>query len=384
MSHALLGPSGAKRWMSCTPSARLEEQMPDSTSSFAEEGTAAHEYAELKLDYIINATPGGADVIFEFAETNPYYNAEMEEAVNLYIDTVMERYNEALAMSSDAVLLIEQRLEFTEWVPEGFGTGDVVIIADETLEVIDLKYGKGVPVDAKDNPQLRLYGLGAWNIHQMLYDIKRVRMTIVQPRLDSVTTDEIAVDDLVAWADNEVRPAAETAWAGAGEFVPGDHCKFCKVKAQCRALAEENLKLAEYDFAKPPLLFTEEIADILGQIDRLVAWASDVKAHALLQAETKGIKYPGWKLVEGRSNRVYTDEQAVITTLVENGYEEPVLFKPREVLGITAMEKVVGKKKFEEVLGTLIAKPTGKPTLVPETDKRPEINTASSAEADFT
>ncbi len=375
MSHALLGPSGAKRWMSCTPSARFEEQFAEEESDFAAEGTAAHALAEAILSEDTKA-------IAE-AMKSSYYNGEMQEAIGFYVERVTERYNAARARSTDAILMLEQRLDFSDWVPEGFGTGDVVIIADGALEVIDLKYGKGVPVDAKDNPQLKLYGLGAYQAYSILYDINTVRMTIIQPRLDSLTTDEISVDDLVAWADEEVKPKAQQAWTGEGEYCAGDHCKFCKGRSRCKALADKNLELAKFEFAHPNTLTNEDIADILKRVDALTSWASSIKDFALDQAVNHGVKWPGWKLVEGRSNRKYVDDQQVLQKLVEEGYQEPLLYKPREVLGITAMETLVGKKKLTDLLGDLIIKPAGKPVLAPESDNKPELNSAASAKADF-
>jgi len=250
------------------------------------------------------------------------------------------------------------------------------------LEIVDLKFGKGVPVSAEDNPQMRLYGLGALNQYDCLYDIRTVAMTIMQPRLDSVSTEELAADVLVAWGDEDVKPRAQLAYKGEGEPVAGDHCRFCKVKAVCRARAELNLEMAKYDFQDPPLLSHDEIADILFKAEELRAWASDVQAYALDQAENHGVKFPGWKLVEGRSNRKYLDEEKVAETLTAAGYEEDRLFI-KSLLGITAMEKFIGKKKFAELLKELVVKPAGKPTLVPESDKRPEINSAAAAAEDF-
>lgn len=373
--HALLGPSGAKRWMSCTPSARFEEQFKEEESDFAAEGTAAHELAEAILSEDKKAIAK--------AKKSKYYNGEMQEAVELYVEIVTERFNAAKARSIDAILMLEQRLDFSHWVPEGFGTGDVIIIADGTLEVIDLKYGKGVPVDAEGNPQLRLYGLGAYAAYNILYDIETVRMTIIQPRLDSVTTDEITVKELVEWADEEVRPKAQMAWDGEGEYIAGDHCKFCKGRNRCKALADQNLEMAKYEFALPNTLTNDDIAEILQRVDALTSWAGSVKDYALDQATNHGVKWPGWKLVEGRSNRKYVDDDQVLQVLINEGYQEPLLYKPREVLGITAMESVVGKKKLTELLGDLIIKPAGKPVLAPESDKRNELNSAASAVADF-
>lgn len=371
--------------MACTPSAALEKDMPDTSSIFAEEGTAAHELSEIILkSELKQIDPFEREIQFEaFKDENEHFSQSMVDYVQSYVDVVMERVNEAYAKTKDALVLIEQRLDFSNWVPEGFGTGDVLIIADGQLEVIDLKYGKGVPVNAENNPQMRLYGLGALDRYNMLYDIESVRMTIVQPRLDSISSETMEADDLVQWADEEVKPKAEMAWNGEGEFVPGEHCRFCKVNATCRARAEENLKMAEYDFADPPLLSHEEVARILEQTGELQKWAKDVETYALKQAENHGVKFEGWKLVEGRSNRKYTDETEVEKRLRSRKYKVADIFQPRKINGITAMEKLLGKAAFSEVLGELIVKPPGKPALVPVMDKRPELSSAESAADDF-
>jgi hypothetical protein len=306
----------------------------------------------------------------------------MEDYVQGYVDRVLERFAEAKAKTPDAIMLLEQRLDFSEWVPEGFGTGDVVIIADGQLEIIDLKYGKGVPVEAEGNPQLRLYGLGAYNTFSLLFDIKSVRMTIDQPRLDSVTSCELLVEDLLEWAENEVKPKAADAWEGRGKYQPGGHYRFCRGKALCKARAEANLELAKYDFTDPNILMPDEIGEILGRLDELMNWAGTVKDYALEQAEKHGVRWPGWKLVEGRSNRKYSDQDAIASTLTGAGIQEALIYE-RSLLGITAMEKALGKKQFETLLGDLIIKPAGKPVLVPENDKRPEIGSVSSAKNDF-
>lgn len=388
-SHAVLSASGASRWMACTPSADLEKDIPDQSSEFAREGTAAHELSEIYLMHEIGQIAKGTRTrrINKFREDSVYFNQEMIDYVESYVDIVVEKINEAKARSKDAVVLLEQRLNFSEWVPEGFGTGDVVIISEGVLEVIDLKYGKGVEVSAVDNPQLRLYGLGAYSLYDMLYDIDTVSMTIVQPRLDNVSTETMTAEDLVHWAESEVKPKAELAWDGEGDFVPGEHCRFCKIRATCRARADENLKMAQYEFAEPeeiaaePTLGLNEIGKILFQADELKKWAEDIKKYALEQAEKHGEKVPGWKLVEGRSNRRYSDEDSVYETLKKD-YEEDRI-APRKLLGITAMEKEIGKKVFASTIGDLIVKPAGKPTLVLESDKRPELNSTASAQEDF-
>jgi len=381
MKHALLSASGAKRWMECPPSARLEEPYPDSTSEYAKEGTAAHTYAELKLGRIIGTVKNKE--VKNFEKNNEYYSKSMTDYIETYTDLVMEKHAEAQTRSKDAILMLEQRLDFSRWVPEGFGTGDTVIISDGILEVIDLKYGKGVQVEAQNNPQLRLYGLGAWNIFRYLYDIKKVRTTICQPRLDNISTEELEVKELLEWAETQVEPKAKLAWDGNGEFKAGEHCRFCRARSTCRARAEANTELAKYDFKPAPELTKEEIADILAKIDELTSWAKDVKDHALEQAEKHGVKWPGWKLVEGRSRRTYTDEDKIAETLKKKRYRIKDIYKPKQLIGITAMQKLLGKKKMQELIGDYIVKPAGKPTLVPEDDKRPELSTADNAAEDF-
>ena len=382
--HAKLSASGAKRWMSCPPSANLETQFPDKTTEYAEEGTFAHSLAELILRYNNNEiTKKTFSTRLNKLKVDEKYSAEMQGYIEGYTEMVWEQFNIAKADCPDALALFEQRLDFSAYVPEGFGTGDVVIIADDLVQVIDLKYGKGVGVSAEDNPQLRLYGLGAYLEHSMLYDIKRVRMTIIQPRLENISTEELSVAELLGWAENEVKPKAEMAMKGEGEFCIGDHCRFCKAFATCRVQKDYQMQLAKYEFADGDLLDESEIGDVLSRVDVLVKWADAIKTYAFDQALNHGQHYSGWKLVEGRSNRKYSEEEAVASLLIEKGYEAEKIYKPRELLGITAMEKVVGKKKFSELLGDLVIKPEGKPVLVPEADNRPELNTAEKAADDF-
>lgn len=386
-AHALLGASKAPQWLNCTPSARIQDGIEDTPSEFAEEGTVAHELSEIKLrQYLeVNNSKRREKLAqdLEKIKANKYYSAEMDEHTEEYKTIVSERFMDAKSRSSDAIIQFESRLDFSEWVPDGFGTGDVTIIADSVMEIIDLKYGKGVAVSAENNSQMRLYALGAISEYGFLYDIQTVRMTIIQPRLDSISTDEMSVEDLLKWADEIVRPKAILAAAGDGDFVPGDHCRWCKVNATCRARAEVNLEMAKYEFQDPPLLSIEEIGEILYRADALQKWASDISKYAFEQAEKLGVKIPGWKLVEGRSNRTYTDKQAVADTLIIEGCEEDAIYKPRDILGITDMEKMLGKKLFSDLLEGLVIKPSGKPVLVSEEDKRPELNSAASAKEDF-
>lgn len=378
--HAILSASGASRWMACTPSAVLEQQFENKSSVFAEEGTLAHELGELTLKLNLGEiTKRTFNSKFKKIQENKLYSADMPDYVQTYVDTCLERVSEAKATTPDALFKIEQRLDFSEWVPDGFGTGDFVIIADGTMEVCDLKYGKGVPVSANNNKQMMLYALGAIAEFNFLYDIQKVRMTIIQPRLDNLSTFEVTTEDLLKWAEDYVRPRAELAIKGKGEFCAGDHCKFCRAKAVCRARAEKNMELAKYDFEEPALLDNNDVAYILSKIDELVNWAGDVKDFALEQA-LNGEEYDGFKVVEGRSNRKYADTEAIVEILRDNNFNDPDIFKPSELITLTNMEKLVGKKKLTELIGDYIVKPPGKPTLVPIADKREPYN---PAKADF-
>lgn len=377
MAHAMLSASGASRWMACTPSARLEQQFENKTSDYAAEGTLAHELGELKLRKELEglSTRSFNSKVKKIQE-DKLYTADMPDYVDMYVETCLERVSEAKATTPDALFKIEQRLDFSEWVPEGFGTGDFVIIADGTMEVCDLKYGKGVPVSANNNKQMMLYALGAISEFSFLYDIEKVRMTIIQPRLDNISTFEVTVEDLLKWAEEYVKPKAELAIKGEGEFCAGDHCKFCRAKAVCRARAEKNLELAKYEFQKPNTLDNNDIAYILSKVDELVSWASDVKEYALEEA-LKGEEFEGYKVVEGRSNRKWSSEDDVAKVLIGQGFLENIIYT-KKLTGITSMESAIGKKEVQRLLGDYIIKPVGKPTLVPVADKREPYNPAKS------
>ncbi|WP_315168734.1 DUF2800 domain-containing protein [Metaclostridioides mangenotii] len=382
--HAKLSASGASRWLACTPSVKLEGNYENTTSVYAEEGTFAHEYGELLLsleyDYIKKRS---FNTKLKKLKENDFYSKELEEYVQSYVNSVIEFVNELKATNQNVIVFLEQRVDFSDWVPDGFGTGDVVAIADNTLHIMDLKYGKGVPVFAEGNPQLRLYGLGAYSEFGFLYDIEKVKMTIIQPRLDNISTEELELTTLLTWAD-EVKVKAEMAYNGEGEYISGDHCRFCKAKNDCRKRASDNIELAKkYDFADTDILNEFEIADILCWAKNVTDWLKDIQDFALKQAENKGIKYPGFKLVEGRSNRKYVDETKVAEVLKENEFTEDVIYKPQALKGITDLEKTLGKKAFNELLSDMISKPEGKPTLVSITDKRSEINSIDKAKEDF-
>lgn len=372
--HALLGASSSARWLVCTPSARLEAMFPDEQSPYAAEGTIAHDLAESILRHKLEGKK---------APKLDDYSTEMVEAVNRYVDICEEKVNEARARSYDAEVMIEARLDFSRWVPEGFGTGDMVIVADGILEVIDLKYGKGVPVSAIENTQMRLYALGAYDINEFLYDIKSVRMTIVQPRLDSISTDEMALEELLDWGE-EIKPIAQRAFRGEGECTPCDYCNFCKARHTCRALADTCLTAFYKDGGKLNQLLTDsEVSDILAMKDLITKWIKGVYDFAYEKALSGEKQWPGYKLVEGTSRRTITDPEAAARTLLDNGYKEEDIFKPRELEGITNLQKVLGKKGVTEYLEAYIDKPEGKPTLVPDSDKRPAINTVETMMNEF-
>lgn len=380
--HALLGPSSAHRWLSCTPSARLEEGLPDTGSSYATEGTLAHRLGEL----LLRAEYEGADITEELAEVraDPQYSPAMMEHMEGYAAFVAERYADAKSHCPDPRLYVEQRIDVSEYVPDGFGTTDCVIIADGLMDVIDLKYGAGIPVSAEDNPQMRIYALGCLLAFSLFYEITAIRMTIYQPRLDSISTAVIDRDKLEAWAEQFLKPRAAQAYAGEGPFAPGElTCKWCKAGATCKARAEYQLELAAKDFQDAALMDNDEIAEVLERLPGLLAWAKQVKDYAEDAAINHGEKFPGFKVVEGRANRRYVNEGAIARRLKKAGFATADIYKPKELLGITAMEKLVGAKKLAELVGGLIEKPAGSPTLVPMSDKRPELNSAAKAAADF-
>ena len=363
--HAYLSASASHRWLSCPPSAKLCADVNDEASPYAKQGTDAHELCEYKVLHAL-----GEDVK-DPTENLDYFDTEMEESTDEYCNYVLEQYEKAKQLCKDPKVLVEQRLDFSKWVPDGFGTGDCLIIADKVLQIIDFKYGLVILVEAENNPQMMCYALGALDTYDGIYDIESVEMTIFQPRRDNVSTFTISKEELLKWAEEFLAPTAQLAYNGEGEYHAGDHCQFCKVKATCRERAAYNMELAAYDFEEPATLDDSEIADILPRIDDLVAWANDIKEYALQQAMS-GTEYKGFKVVEGRSVRKYTDDAAVAATVENAGYDP----YERKVLGITAMTSLLGKKKFEELLGGMITKPPGKPTLVPNSDKRPALNTA--------
>lgn len=368
--HAYLSASASHRWLACPPSAKICANILDQASEYAQQGTDCHELCAYLVEKAL-----GRDVI-DPTENLTYYDAEMQNCAEEYRNYVLEQIEASKEFCKDPQVMIEQRLDFSRWVENGFGTGDCIIVADEILQIIDYKHGLGILVSAGDdkhggNSQMMCYALGALEVFGDIYDINQIKMTIFQPRRDNISTYTINKEDLLKWADEVLAPTAQLAYDGKGEFNAGDHCTFCKVKATCRKRAEYNLELAKYDFEMPATLDDTEIATILEKVDEMISWGNDIKDYALQQTQS-GVHFEGWKIVEGRSKRKYTDENAVADTVKDAGFDP----YEKKLLGITAMSTLPGKKKFEELLGGLIYKPPGKPTLVPESDKRPAMNTA--------
>ncbi|GFK19294.1 DUF2800 domain-containing protein [Corynebacterium glutamicum] len=378
-AHAILSASGASRWLACPPSALLEAALPDSTSDAAAEGTAAHELAEHKLRLLMG-----------MPSTRPeshWHDEDMESHTDDYADCCMAELAATKEKSPAAFLSIEERLDFSHIVPEGFGTGDTVIVGDDTMTIIDLKYGKGVKVDAEENPQMKLYALGALNMYGFIYNIQKVRMIIFQPRLRNTSIFETTVEDLLKWADEVVKPTAQLAIKGEGAFAPGEHCGFCRHAPQCEALMQQHFSvvpevltapIVDAEPAGPPEpgeLTDEQIAQVVIHADAIKKWLTKVESHAKSEA-ANGNVMPGLKLVAGRANRRWTDQTAVAEKAQEHGVDP---YKPRELVGLGDMQKRFGgKKNFDAALSELIHKPEGAPTLVPDTDPRPALQVATA------
>lgn len=385
--HALLSASGAARWLSCTPSARLEEKFQNESSEYAREGTVAHSLAELTTHWVLgeNSTEQFKILKGQLLDTKDgakFYSEDMQEHATDYACFINDKLQEAKQRSSDAFAELEVRVDFSKWVPEGFGTADCIIVADDWLEVIDLKYGKGHRVEAAGNPQMRLYALGALEYYAQLYDIENIRMTIFQPRLSGTqSSDEITIDALLKWAEKTVKPKAKQAFNGKGKFAPSEEtCKFCRAKEQCKARYEKNLKL--FDEAEDPLLITPEDAGaVLEKAADIKAWLADLED--LVQSTLlSGKPVSGWKIVEGCSNRKFADEEKVAAAMKAAGHDESELYEMK-LITLTAMEKAFGKKAVAKVLGNLIIKPAGKPTLALESDKRPAYQPEDAVLAAF-
>lgn len=361
--HSVLGASAADRWMNCTPSAQLTAGMEDEATTFAAEGTAAHALCEWKVRKALKMRAGRRP-------TSDYWTDEMEEFTDDYRDFIMDLVGQAKLTCKDPVTLIEQHLDFSCYVPDGFGTGDFLLVEDRELNVVDFKYGRGVAVYADHNPQMMLYALGALNLFDCLYDIEQVTMTIFQPRLSSISTWTISAEELYKWAEEVLKPKAELAAKGEGEFISGSWCRFCKARNTCRARAESFLELAKMEFQPPALLSDEEVAEVMEKANELSKWASDVMAYAQAEAIENGKHWNGYKLVEGRSTRRFIDEKKVEEAAKGAGYTD---IYNKSLITLTAFEKLMGKDTFKEVLGSFVTKPAGKLTLVPVSDKRPEV-----------
>ena len=378
--HAKLSSSASKRWLGCPGSVKLSEHYPNGSSIYADEGTIAHGMAEgmiSKDDKLVQKYEVEAAKFYgEHPELNGTF-LEMKMILQPYVDYVFEEYAAQVHEDGAAQLMTEERVDLTEYIPGGFGTSDVVILRQGRLHIIDLKYGKGVSVSAEDNPQLKLYALGTLARFDMLYDIEDVVMTIYQPRLDNVSTDTIKAKDLYAWGEEVIKPGAQLALSEDAPVHAGDWCQFCAARYDCKERARDAMELQKY--LGQMVLSPEEIAEILGKIDRLTKFAEDIKDSALTKA-LDGEEIPGWKVVEGRSIRKYVGSEEEIVRQCEGaGYDQALLYE-RKLLTITNMEKLMGKKQFAEVLGAYVEKPEGKPTLAPESDKRPAITNNSAAE----
>lgn len=370
-AHSVFPPSSAKRYLHCPPALMLERQFEDEGSQYAAEGTDGHAMAEhLIKKYLKMRTK---------RPTSDYYTDELLEAVDSYVEYCIGQIEEARRDCADPVFEVERKTDLSAHIEGCYGTADMVIVTNEKIHICDLKLGKGIVVGAERNEQLMIYGLGILDFYEPLYDIKTVELTIIQPRLDHFSTWEIGAEELKAWAKNVLEPTAKMALAGEGEFRAGDHCRFCKARFTCRARAEEYLKLAQLEFADPPLLSDEEVAAVLAKADALKRWAEEVYTYAQNEAVVNHKVWPGYKLVLGRSVRRYTDEKDAAKAAEEAGYKD--IYK-QSLIGITEMERLMGKKRFAEVLGAFVYKPNGKITLVPDSDKRETIN-LSTAEADF-
>ena len=372
--HALLSPSAAHRWMNCTAAPLLEKDVEDKGSTFAEEGTLAHAYCAKKLKEFLGLSVDEEKA--EIAQLNEqYHSGEMDEYTDTYKTIVLEKFNAARAKTRDAQLLVEVKLDFSHYVPDAFGTSDAIIIADGVMEIIDFKYGKGIKVSAVENPQMMIYALGAWDLFNFEYDIRKVRMTIVQPRIDNLSEFELNAADLINWAVDELQPKANEAYAG-GKQKPGNWCQFCKVKPNCKALSSMCIEAQQ---ANPdPRKISKEVMEstILPLLSTIKTWLTGVEEYSLEQA-LSGVQYRGFKIVEGRSIRKITNPTAVMELLGKEGLAKESYIKPTELRSITDLEKLIGKKRFGALCSDYINKPQGKPTLVPESDKRPAFNQAA-------
>lgn len=367
-SHAVLSASSSHKWLVCTPSARLEEKFPNKTSEFMAEGTLAHEIAEFKVKaYFI-------EVLSKATYTRRLNKLKKEEHFNnemlIHTDTYLEYIKgEVLKTKAKPFITFEQKVDYSKYVPEGFGTADCVMISGDTLHVIDFKYGKGIKVDAEENPQMKLYSLGAYEQYGMFYSIQKIRMTIIQPRIDNISEFEMTLEELLKWGEETVKPQAQKAFMGLGDYIQGEHCRLCRAKGACEFRAKENMKVVEEIQSNyNGVLSNDDIGEMLSKTDGIAQWIKDLEAYALEQL-LKGENIKGWKAVEGKSNRKIVDIDKAFEILEANGYDATILYE-KKPLTLTQLEKAIGKTNLAQAIGDYIEKPKGAPTLAKESDKR--------------
>ena len=375
--HAKLSASGSDRWMNCTPSIAFEAQFPESpNTSHSERGSFGHCLFENELSFYL-----GQQVKDLPENLLRYDSPELREQVKIAVQFSIELIEKVRAETEYTTIAVEQRVDFSKWVPEGFGTADLLIIADGTAFVVDLKLGQGIRVVAQDNSQLRLYSVGVLNTFGSLFEIDQIEMIIVQPPLNNISRETLTTKELLTWVETEVEPKAKLAWSGEGEFKPGEHCRWCRGKAQCPSRNESNLALVRHDFAEPASMDDRDIAEVLAKAQQLHTWVRDLEDFAYTQAMA-GRKWPGFKLVEARGSRKFTDVTSAAQTLIDAGVSTDDIFE-RSLRSLTGLESKLGKNKFAQLLGDLVAKTPGKPTLVPATDQRPEFHPLAASAADF-
>ena len=378
--HALLSPSGASRWLACPPSARLEEQYQSSTSSAAEEGTLAHELSELYLrNNLKQISQVNYNSNLKRIKHNKYYTTELNGHCLDYVSFILDKLHSV----KDPMIFIEEKIDLGEYVSESFGTCDAIILSHRLLDVNDLKYGKGVLVEAHENKQMMLYALGALEKYSLMYQIDTVRMTIYQPRLENYSSFEMNAQDLIKWGNEYVKPTAKLAFEGKGQYTAGSHCKFCKARNRCKTLADHNMNLAKFAFEDPNKLSDEDIAEIVIKAYDFTTWLSSVKLYALQESIKNQKKWPGLKLVEGRSNRRYTDEKEIIEKLKKAKIKYGLYMAEPKLVTVTKLESNIGKSEVSKLVGDMIIKPKGAATLAPEWDKRPAITGAEAAKVTF-
>lgn len=373
IKHALLGASSAARWIACPPSARATEHLPGETSKYAVEGTRAHELCEYTLRHNLAGWEDGKpfDPMYDWYGGEGTVTPEMLKAANQYVSFIHDLW---VGFSCRPGVFIEQKVDVSQWVPGGFGTCDCLLIGDGILHIIDFKYGQGVPVNPERNPQLMYYALGAYALFDGIDEVDTVRLSIVQPRMqEEPQTWELPLADLLTWAREVLQPAAELAWRGEGEFVTGEHCRFCKAYPSCRAWQKQYGPLAGFEpYPEPATLSDEELGEWLQKLEGLAAYAKDLEEYAQ-QALLDGRSLPGWKLVQGRSTRKWTDQDAAFRQMEHDGIDEAMLYI-RTPISLTAAEKMIGKKKFAETMSAFITRAPGAPKLAAASDPRPAYN----------